>query len=366
MKKTYKYRIFPTKKQNTELLETLKVCCELYNFFLEQRKLAWNKERKSIFYIDQQAILPVLRKENKKFKIVHSQVLQDVAKRIDVSFKAFFKGIKCNNNHGYPKFKEINKYTSFTYPQSGFKINKDKIRLYKIGSIKIKIHRPIEGIIKTCTIIQNPTKKWFVSLSCEIFPQKENLIPQRSVGIDMGLQSFAILSTGKKIPNPKFFKQNEKILAKAHRKLSAQKTKNTEERRKIVARIYEKINNKRHDFIHQISKEITDQFNIICVEDLSINNMKKDNFSCINKAIEDAAWGKFIECLVYKAKIKGKKVIKVNPAYTSQNCSNCGNRQKLNLSNRMYHCLCCGLSIDRDINAAKNILNIGMGMHTLT
>lgn len=362
MRKTFRYRIFPTRKQITTLEQTLDGCRWLYNHFLEQRKTAYKTEKKSLSRYDQSNTLKVLKEEHSFLTDVFSQSLQDVATRIDLAFRAFFRRVKQGQKPGYPRFRGKFRYDSFTYPQLGFKLLKNVVRLSKIGGVKIKLHRPVEGTIKTCTVRRTPTGKWFVSFACDIDHKPVEQPVEPAVGIDMGLLSFATFSNGEQIGNPRFFRQKEKALAKTQRKLSKQK-KGTPERakaRKVVARVYERITNKRHNFTHQEARKIVNKYNTICVEDLSINDMQKDNFRCINKSIGDAAWRQFLDLLKSKAECADKRVIKINPAYTSQDCNICGNRQKLKLSDRIYHCPCCSLSLDRDHNAAKNILGLGL------
>ena len=362
MKKTFQYRVFPTRKQTTTLEQTLTGCRWLYNHLLEQRKDSWESEKKGLSCFDQCNTFKLLKKEHHFLEEIHSQVLQNVATRIDLAFKAFFRRVKSGETPGYPRFRGKFRYDSFTYPQSGFKLLKNVVQLSKIGGVKIKLHRPIEGKIKTCTVRRTPTGKWFVTFVCDIDHKPVEQPIEPAVGIDMGLESFATLSNGEQIENPRFFKKEEKALAKAQRKLSAQKkaSKARAKARKIVARIHERITWKRHNFVHQESRKLVDRFNTVCVEDLSINDMQKDNFRCINKSISDAAWRMFLDCLRYKAAWAGSHCIQVNPAFTSQICSHCGTRQKLKLSDRVYHCSCCGLSLDRDVNAALNILTVGM------
>jgi len=362
MRKRFKYRIYPTRKQTAVLEQTLDGCRWLYNHLLEQRKALWESEKKSISCFDQCNTFKQLKQDNPFLAEVHSQVLQNVATRIDLAFKAFFRRIKSGNKPGYPRFRGKFRYDSFTYPQFRFKIFKNVVQLSKIGGVKVNFHRPTEGIIKTCTVRRTSTGKWFVSFACDI---KRNIIDQPinpTIGIDMGLEKFATLSNGEQIDNPRFFRKEEKSLAKAQRKLSAQEkgSKERNKARKVVTHVHERITNKRNNFAHQESRKLVNRFNTICVEDLSINDMKKDNFRCINKSIGDAAWRMFLECLKYKAVYAGARCIQVNPAYTSQTCNRCGNRQKLKLSDRTYHCPCCGLSLNRDHNASLNILALGM------
>jgi len=362
MRKTFRYRLFPTHKQTTTLEQPLDGCRWLYNHLLEQRKNSWEIEQKGLSRFEQCYTFKQLKEEQPFLKNIHSQILQNISVRIDLAFRAFFRRIKVGGEKsGYPRFRGKFRYDSFCYPQSGFKLLKNVVRLSKIGGVKIKLHRSIEGTIKTCTIRRTPTGKWFVSFACDIEHKPVEQSFESAIGIDVGLLSFATLSNGEQVDNPRFFRQEEKRLAKVQRKLSAQEkaTKARTKARRVVAYIHERIANKRHNFAHQESRKIVNKFNTICVEDLSINDMKKDNFRCINKSIGDAAWRMFLDCLRYKAGYAGSHCVKINPAFTSQNCSRCGNRQKLKLSDRVYHCPCCDLSLNRDENAAINILALG-------
>ena len=360
-RKSYKFRIYPNHAQTTILEQTLNECCWLYNYLLEQRKNSWEINNKSLTRYGQDKTLKSLKLEYPFLQNIYSQILQDVIVRVDLAFRAFFRRIKAGDKPGYPRFKSKNRYDSFTYPQKGFSVD-NFLNLSKIGKIKIKQHRSIEGTIKTCTIQRTPTNKWFVIFSCVVdyVPIPQSVEP--SIGIDVGLEYFATLSNGIQIDNPRFFRREEKNLSKAQRKFSAyEKDSNARKKaRQVVARVHERIAWKRENFAHQEARKIIDRFNTIAVEDLSINDMQKNNFHCMNKSIADAAWRMFLNLLDYKAVEAGKRVIKVNPAYTSQNCSACGARHKLKLSERVYHCPCCGLSLNRDINAAINILSLGL------
>lgn len=362
MRKTFKYRIFPSHTHTTKLNKSLNACRWLYNHFLETRKNSWEIEKKSLSRFDQSKTIPVLKKDHEFLNDAFSQCLQDVSTRLDLAFRAFFRRLKTNEKPGYPRFRGKFRYDSFTYPQAGFKLLNNTLQLSKIGNVKIKLHRPIEGTVKTCTVRRSATGKWFVTFACDIDHIPSEKPVEKAVGLDMGLESFTTLSNGEKIENPRFFRSEEKSLKKAQRKLSKQEkgSKARSKARKIVARVHERISNKRHNFAHQLSRRITNQFDTICVEDLRINDMKKENFRCINKSIGDAAWRMFLDFLRYKAEYAGSRYIRNNPAYTSQTCSVCGNRQKLKLSDRIFHCLCCDSKIDRDLNASLNILALGM------
>jgi len=362
MLKSFKYRLFPTKKQITIMLQTLDECRWLYNYFLEQRRKSWEENKQSLNYYTQIKTIPNLKKERPILLNIYSQVLQNVAMRVDLAFKAFFRRVKAKNGKaGYPRFKGKHRYDSFTYPQTGFEITNNGLKLSKIGDIKIKLHRPINGKIKTCTIKKSSTGKWYACFSVECKP---NPLPknEKAVGIDVGLESFATFSNGEKIENPHFFKTDQKALAKAQRKLSKQK-KGTPERekvRKVVARIHERISNRRHNLIHQISRKIVNRFGIICIEKLNIKGIQKGNFRSINRGIADVAWGQFARVLASKAEEAGRKFIAVDPRNTSQRCSQCGVIVKKDLSTRWHDCPICGCHLHRDDNASKNILALGL------
>ena len=233
------------------------------------------------------------------------------------------------------------------------------LTLSKIGDIKIKLHRQLEGNIKRLTIRRTSTGKWFVSILTDVETYQPLEKSDKSVGIDVGILSFATLSNGTYVPNPRFYIQEEKALARANRKLSIAE-KGTPERKRCVktlCRVYERIANKREDFTQKLSKKLIDNYGIICFEDLNIKNMSKNHN--LAKHILDAAWGK-LASTSYKAENAGREVVLVDSKNTSKMCSNCGMLVEKDLSERTHNCPFCGLSIDRDINAAINILRLGL------
>lgn len=355
--KAYKFLLNPTKKQSKILKEILEECRWLYNLFLEQRISAHELEMKLTKY-DQLMMIPALKMERPSLDLVYSQVLQDVGVRLDKAFQNFFRRFKNGDLPGFPRFKSYDRYNSFCFPQSGFQLNNKELKIAKVGKIRIKQHRSIEGKIKTCTLIQENTK-WFVCFSCEV--SAKVLEPnEKSVGIDVGLENFAVLSTGEKIENPRFFQKEQKELAKAQKKLSKLE-KNTIERnkqKKVVQNIHSRIKNKRFNFCHQTSRQIINEFQYICVEDLNIKSMIQGSY--LAKSISDASWNQFCQFLTYKAEEAGRKLGIVNPAYTSQICSQCGSCTKKKLSERTHMCLECGYKTTRDLNAAQNILALGL------
>src|SRR5256714_13692430 len=361
MLKMYQYRLYPSKKQVQKLNETLDECRWLYNHLLEMRKTAYERDGISLTCFQQQYTFPVLKQERPSLSRVHSQVLQNVALRIDLAFKAFFRRLREQAEEpGYPRFKGKNRYDSFTFPQSGFSMtHDDRVCLSKIGSIKMVSHRAVRGTLKTCTIRRSSTGKWYVSFSVECDPLRLPETPTQ-VGIDVGLKTFATLSTAEEIENPRFFRQEEKALARVQRK-HAKLVKGSKERRKhrkVVARVHERIAFRRENFTHQQSRKIVDRFGVICVEDLHVNRMTHNH--CLAKSIADASWSAFFAQLSHKAEEAGRQFVKVNPAYTSQTCSQCGHRQKMPLSERVFNCPCCHVHLDRDLNAASNIRALGL------
>ena len=361
-KKTFRYRIYPTPAQERGLQEALDECRWLYNKLLEERKNAYEQTGKGVSLYTQINRIVELKGERESLKRVHSQVLQNVAVRLGLAFEAFFRRAKSGEKPGYPRFRGTNRYKSFTYPQSGFRVEGSRVFLSKIGHIRAVIHRLLEGAVKTTTVRRAPTGKWYVCFSCEVEPEP---LPEESaeqqVGIDVGLDSFATFSNGEKVPNPRFFREEEKALAKAQRLLSkAEKgTKERGRRRKVVARVHERVADKRRNFAHQASRRVVDDYGFIAVEDLSVNRMNRNR--CLAKGIMDAAWSEFARKLSYKAEYAGRELVKIDPAYTSQDCSNgCGYRRPMPLSERVYRCPECGLELDRDHNAALNILRVGL------
>lgn len=354
------YRLYPTKQQRKALEATLEECRWLYNNTLAYRKDAWEQEQRNASYYESKARIPLLKTERPSLKSVHSQVLQNVTERVELAFQAFFRRCKAGETPGSPRFKGKGRYDSFTYPQSGFCLTHDnRVCLSKIGSIKLVYHRPIKGKVKTLTIRHSSTGKWYACFSVECEPERLPDNPSQA-GIDVGLKTFATLSNGTQIENPRFFRKEEAALAKVQRNHS-QLAKGTPERRKhrkAVARVHERIRFRRDNFTHQQSRKIVNSYGVICIEDLHVNRMTHNH--CLGKSIADASWSEFFTQLSCKAEEAGRQFVKVNPAYTSQTCSKCGHRQKMPLSERIFDCPCCHVHLDRDLNASLNILRLGL------
>ena len=347
----------------TTMKQTLETCRWLYNETLAYRRDTWDEKHENVSLFDTNKLLPIWKQDHPELKHVYSQVLQNCQVRVDLAFKAFFRRVKSGDTPGYPRFKGKGRYDSFTYPQMGFKIKDGKLHLSKIGDVKIKLHRQIEGKIKTLTIKLSATGKWFASFAVDIGDTLSKRNDSKAVGIDVGISSFATLSNGDKIDNMRILKTEELNLARAQRRLS-RALKGSAERKKrlkVVQRIHERIANKRKDFIHKVSRYLVDTYRYIVFEDLTITNMLKNH--CLAKAISDVSWGMLINITRSKAEEAGSEVILVDPRNTSQMCSHCGAIVKKDLSARTHECPHCGLVMDRDENAAINILRLGLQSH---
>jgi putative transposase len=332
---------------------------------LAVRKNAWEQEQKSISHYDTIKMLPGWKQDKPELKNVYSQVLQEVCSRVDLALAAFFRRVRAGEKPGYPRFRGYGRYDSFTYPQLGFELRGAGLHLPKIGTVKIILHRPICGNIKTLNVRRDAVGNWYANFSCEVAPVPLP-ISQKAAGIDVGLESFATLSNGEKVPNPRFFRRDEKELAKAQRKLS-QAEKGTPERakrRRAVQHIHQRIANRRKDFAHQLSRQLVNEYGMLALEKLNGQDMLVQSAASHNhplaKSIADAAWHQLVQHLTYKAECAGREVVLVDPRNTSQRCSQCGVLVEKSLSVRVHQCPVCGLAIDRDENAAINILALGL------
>jgi putative transposase len=356
MQKTYKYRLMPTGNQARALSRAIDVCRTLYNSCLLDRNRRYEETGKGLSRIDQQVILEADKGRVKALSEVHSQVLQDVLFRVERAYQGFFRRVKAKEGKaGYPRFKGENRYDSITYPQEpGFLLTDEGLRLSKIGTIKIKLHRPVIGQIKTCTI-KREVGKWYACFSVNYDPVPQP-IPVQAVGIDLGIKSFAILSDGTAIANPKHLRVSEKKLATRGRQLSKKKkgSNNRRQARIVLARLHQKVRNQRSDFHHKVSRDIVNRFGFIAVEDLNIRGMVRNHH--LAKSISDAGWGQFLHHTAYKAEEAGCRMVWVDPQYTSVDCSVCGKPVPKTLAQRTHRCPFCGTVMDRDHNAARNIL----------
>jgi putative transposase len=374
----YKYRLYPTSAQAVRLQEVLDRCRELYNAALQERRDAYKMCPVSVGYNQQAAQLPDIKEIRPEYQEIHSQVLQDVLRRVDKAFKAFFRRVKEGQTPGYPRFVGYGRYDSFTFPQSGFSLTEDRrVCLSKIGSIKVKMHREMTGTIKTCTVKREGTH-WYVVFTCEVEHELVYHPSEEAVGIDLGLLHFATLSDGSTIANPRHLRANEQKLKKLQVALS-RKRRGSKRRRKaaqLLGNHHRHIRNQRRDFHHKEARKLVTTYGMIVFEKLQLVKMSKrpkpkqdengvyrpngaSAKAGLNKSIVDAGWGQFQQICASKAECAGSRVLFVSPKYTSQMCSGCGAIQKKELSERWHSCS-CGCELDRDHNAAINIKRAGL------
>lgn len=379
-KQAFKFRLYPNKQQEKALFWTLARCRELYNAGLSERRDSYKYTGRGITYYEQKRDLPEIKEFREEYKDIHSQVLQDVLNRLDKAYKAFFRRIENGENPGYPRFQGRNRYNSFTYTQGGYTFHEKHVTFSKIGKIRCKFHREMVGTIKTATI-KYESGQWYVMFACEL-PEgtyAKQPYTDDAIGIDLGLLHFATLSTGDTIEKPQHFRKGQADLRRKQRHLSRCKrgSHRREKARKAVAKAHRKIRNQRHDFLHKASRQLVNTYEVIVFEDLAPSNMSKrpkpkqdeetgqylpngtSAKSGLNKSILDAGWSTFVMYCQAKAAWAGSVTIaKVDSYKTSQICSQCGKEgSRKDLSERTHSCIHCGVVLDRDHNAALNVLS---------
>ncbi|VVB73740.1 putative transposase [uncultured archaeon] len=350
MQRTFKFRLYPSRSQEKQMKEHLRMAKDLQNKLLTYSIENYSKTGKFPSKFDLQRLA--------KGEGLYSQTQQTIAHKVSDSifrvFKLRKKGIKC----GFPRFKSIDRVKSLLYPQFGFKLG-NKLKVTPFGEISIKQHRNIEGKVKTLTLKREPSGKWFAIFCVEPERKEPKTNHREKIGLDLGLKTFATLSNGDRIGNPRHLKRYENRLA-SYQQILSKKKKGSNNRNKAklnVARIYEKISNARSDFLHKVSTQLVNDYSFIALEKLASREMSKKRFG---KQINDAGWNMFANMLRYKAEEAGCKVIFVDPKNTTQMCSCCHQMVEKDLLDRIHDCPSCGLVIDRDHNAAINILNRGL------
>ena len=360
MKKTYEYRAYPTTKQRKLFTVWLALLRSIYNQALAWRIEAYQTAGLTVKWTTQANALPDLKQASEAFAGLHSDVLQDAMRRLDKAYKAFFRRAKNGEAPGFPRFKGEGRYRSMTFSHLSKHLVRNvrrkfaKIVVPKIGHLKIRYHRPLpDGTIKNLTIIKRASG-WYVTICVEV-PNPIEVPVHTTIGVDVGLNSFAVDSDGEHIPNPRHYRQSEKQLGKHQRVLSRRKkgSRRRAKQREIVARCHERIANQRKDFQFKAAHRILERCDEVAVENLTITNMLKNHY--LAKSISDAGWGHFRLKLQSKAASAGKQFTKVKPHHTSQKCSGCNDIVPKTLLDRVHDCPDCGLVIDRDHNAAINI-----------
>lgn len=352
MIRSYKFRIYPTRRQEETLNHHLAICCELYNAAIQERRDAWKLERKSISYFDQCYQLTQIKPERADVAEIHATALEHTLKRVDGAFKSFFRRAKQGQKPGYPRFRATRRFDSLMLRQVSGALRTGKLRIARVGFIRIRLSRPVEGRIKTLTI-KREAGRWYALFCCEV--EKTPLsFNSNAIGVDVGLFAFATLSNGTTIENPRWYRSAQTKLRIAQRRVARRK-KGSHRRRKAVEllqRAHIAIRDQRADFHHKLSRSLVNENGLIAVEDLNVKGMAS---GMLSKSVNDAGWSQFLNMIAYKAESAGRVVVWVNPSGTSQTCI-CGAEARKTLAQRWHLCLNCGLSANRDHVSAQVIL----------
>lgn len=352
MIRNYQLRLYPNKTQVAALERQIEVHRSLYNMALAQRRDAWQTRRLRISLYDQQRQMTQVRKaEPEWFGSVSRSSLELTLRRLDKAYQRFF------NFGGYPRFKSAKRFDSMEYRYSdGLKLTGRKVRLFNVGEVRARGWRELpQGAVIKCGVVKRKLGKWYLTFALEF----ERQPPPKSgdgVGLDMGISSFAIISTGERVTNPRPLETSQRKLRVAQRSLSRKKLYGANWRKQAhrVGVLYERVFNTRKDFHHKLSRRLANEYALVAVENLNIKGLAKGQLS---KQVADVGWGSFLNMLTYKAEEAGGLVVRVSPHNTSQLCSGCGEIVSKSLSERIHSCARCGLVLDRDHNAALNILH---------
>jgi putative transposase len=359
MFKAFVFRLFPSQGQRARLEAVRETCRHFYNDCLRRRKDAYELEGVSITKAEQLRKVKVEKDTSPYAADIHSHILQVVVADLDKAFQAFFRRVKAGEGPGYPRFKGRDRFAGFGFKEygNGFKIDGRRLRLSGIGRIAVRWHREIEGKVKTARIYCR-AGKWFVALSCEVETPEPRPKTGAEIGVDLGLLRLATLSDGEPVENPRWYRKILRELRVLQRKI-ARAAMGGRNRRKLVRklqRLMARVANARKDFLNKFADGLIKRFDRIVLEDLRVAAMARGRFAM---SILDAGWSYLVSRLTHKAESAGREVALVDPASTSQTCSGCGAVfEHLSLSDRWVWCD-CGVSLDRDHNAARNILQRG-------
>jgi putative transposase len=372
MRRSFKFRLYPNVNQERELAIMLETHRRLYNYCLEMRQLAWDVYRTAITFKDQRTWWAHVWRDHPYYSRLNSNSADETMKRLDLAFQAFFRRIKAGEKPGHPRFKGRDRFDAVcfgTYP-NGLKLIEDRIRVQHVGSIKVKLHRMIRGKIKTASL-KCEAGKWFVIFSCDLGPCLLEPSVNPEIGIDVGLASFLTTSEGEHVDNPRYLKTTLPELRVAGRALARKKRggSNRRKSRKRVARTHVKVANQRRDHHNKVAHDLVSRFGVIAVERLDVRGLIAKSVADVKsrrlarepifvrpRQIVDVGWGGFLSTLRSQAESAGVAFVEVEPRGTSQTCSGCGAIVLKDLSVRTHRCPECGLVLDRDVNAARNIL----------
>jgi putative transposase len=356
-RKTFTYRVYPSKAQRQRLDATVETCRRFYNDLLAERKTAYEERRETVGKTAQLRRVKERKATNPDAAGVHSHVLQVVVVDLDRAFGAYFRRVKAREAPGYPRFKGRERFRSFGFKEygNGFRVDGRRLKVFGIGRLAVRWHRPLEGTPKTLRLTRK-AGKWYAAFSCVV--EAQPLPPTgQDVGVDVGITHLLATSDGEYVAHPHHYREGQRRLRVLQRTVARRK-KGGASRREAVRRLqrhHEHIANQRRDVLNKVAHRLVADYDLIALEDLRLPNLVRNRH--LSKSILDAGWGYLARHLTSKAASAGRAVRLVDPAYTSQECSGCGQRFRgLTLKDRWVSCAACGLSLDRDHNAAVNIL----------
>jgi len=366
VRRAYRYRIYPTARQRLAMEAQLRFACELYNAALEQRRDAWRRGRHTVTLFEQFRDLTDVRAAGIGPVEMNCTAMRDPLRRLDRAFEAFFRRLEGGVKPGYPRFRSSRRYDSLTWAD-GWAVRDCRLALQGVGHLKVKWHRelPATAVMRTVTV-RNVAGRWYACFSLLLPPRpRVSAGPRAAVGIDLGVQHFLTLSTGDHVAGPRAYRASVRRLRVIQRRLSRQKKGSRRQQTVglLLARKHDRIRNLRRDHAHKLSHRLVADFALIAVEDLNFRGLAS---GFLAKHVSDQGWAAFLTVLEYKAAEAGTRVVRVAPAGTSQVCSSCGKVVKKPLSERTHSCPGCGLVIDRDTNAALNILRLGLSLQAST
>jgi putative transposase len=363
--RTYRYRIYPTRRQAAALESHLAFACQLYNAALEQRRDWWKRGR-SISCYDQQRQLTEARHAGQAPEGMNATCQAEVLARLDRAFQAFYRRVRRGQAPGYPRFRQQSRYDSLTWRRSGkgAAVKDDRLYLQGIGHLKVRWHRELPSVDPRQTIVRRQGRKWFVLFVMEVERPAPLPATGQEVGIDLGITTFVALSDGELVEGPRAFKAARADLRRAQRRV-ARRRRGSHRRRKAAAQVaarHEHAREVRRDHAHKVARDLVRRFDIIHLENLNVAGLVR---TFVAREVLDQGWSQFVSILRAKAGEAGREIVAVDPKGTSQRCSDCGETVLKDLSVRVHRCK-CGYVADRDVNAARNILLAGRASQALT
>jgi putative transposase len=366
LRRTYRYRIYPTVRLRLALEAQLGFACQLYNAALEQRRYAWRGRHRSVSLYEQFRDLTEVRAARMGPAQMNCSAMRDPLRRLDRAFVAFFRRVKAGAKPGYPRFRSVRRYDSLTW-DLGWGIRDGRLALQGIGQVKVKWHRPLpaSAVVRTVTV-RRVAERWYACFSLRVCGSPRLAAAGRpAIGLDLGIHYFVTLSTGEQMRGPRAYRAARRQLRVAQRRV-CRRQKSSHRRHKaglLLARRHERVRNLRHDHAHKLTRRLVADFGLIAVEDLNVGGLARGPLA---KDVTDQGWAAFLTMLEYKAAEAGARLTRVPPRGTTQTCSGCGVVVPKLLSERTHRCPACGLVIDRDTNAARNILRLGLSRQAST